>query len=28
VDTGTMRVVSVATFADALRALRPGGTTT
>ena len=28
VDTGAMRVISVATFADALQALRPGGTTT
>jgi len=28
VDTGDMQVVSVATFADAIRALRPGGTTT
>jgi PDZ domain-containing protein len=28
VDTGTMQVISVATFADALRALRPGETTT
>ena len=28
VDTGAMRVISVATFADALRALRPGETKT
>jgi len=28
VDTGGMQVISVATFADALRALRPGETTT
>ncbi|MDP9302137.1 MAG: PDZ domain-containing protein [Actinomycetota bacterium] len=28
VDTGAMKVISVATFADALRALRPGETTT
>jgi PDZ domain-containing protein len=28
VDTGAMRVISVATFADALQALRSGGTTT
>jgi PDZ domain-containing protein len=28
VDTGDMQVVSVASFSDALRALRPGGTTT
>jgi PDZ domain-containing protein len=27
-DTGAMKVISVATFADALQALRPGGTTT
>jgi len=28
VDTGAMRVISVATFADALQAIRSGGTTT
>jgi len=28
VDTGDMRIIPVATFGDALRALRPGGTTT
>jgi hypothetical protein len=28
VDTGDMQVVSVATFADALQALRPGDPTT
>jgi PDZ domain-containing protein len=28
VDTGNMQVISVATFGDALRALRPGGTNT